>query len=604
MKTWFSVLTGICLPVLVMAGGSDEQKDELRESASREAAYPTSVYKAETEWLFGNEKPMYGGVLRIPMSTGPQSFNFYGTLDSSAYQILYNILSPIVEINPVTNEIEPGLAESWKISPDGKSIVFSLREVQWSDGEPLTADDVIFTFENFVLNKFAEGNSIARYTLGGEVVRLNKIDRMTFEAVLPETYGPFFLVLSAVLVYLEHKLADKIDPDDPGSVNGIWTTDTEPGDILSTGPFMLADYVVDQKVALEVNPYFWKVDPDGRLLPYVDALEYLILPNEETHSLKLSAGEIDYIGNLDPGSFTSMKQQELNEGNIVVYAAEPTKTTPSPLHIGFNFDNSNPELAELFSNVMFRRAMEHAVNRDRIIEEVYNTLAVYGGVPVLPANTAFYNPEIEAIRRSYNLERAGDMLAELGLADRDGDGMLEFPSGNPFEFIITTQVDTLQADAALIFSEDLKKLGIKADLQLLDGSARSQKVFSGDFDVSLWAFGNQPDPQLRKAIWQPGNPLYYVHYSVMDAEERSPRPDKMSGWELEVYELFERGQVTMDPLERKDIYGRWQRIYAEQVPFIFIAKGMDVAAAGARVGNFLQLDNGMVAYQNHTVFMK
>ena len=91
MKTWLVVFAGICLPVLVMAGGSDEQKDELRESASREAAYPTSVYKAETEWLFGNEKPMYGGVLRIPMSTGPQSFNFYGTLDSSAYQILYNL---------------------------------------------------------------------------------------------------------------------------------------------------------------------------------------------------------------------------------------------------------------------------------------------------------------------------------------------------------------------------------------------------------------------------------------------------------------------------------------------------------------------------------
>ena len=592
------LLISVCF--LVIAGCSDPQKDELRKS--REAVYPKSVYKVETASLFGDPSPLYGGILRIPMSTGPQSFNFYGTLDSAAYQVLYNILSPLVEINPVTNEIEPGLAKSWTISPDGKSIVFSLREVQWSDGEPFTADDVIFTFENFVLNQFAEGNSIARYTLGGEIVQFNKIDTMTFEAVLPETYGPFFLVLAAVLIYPEHKLADKINPDDPGSVNNIWTTDTEPTEILSTGPFMLSDYVVDQKVALEANPYFWKVDPNGLVLPYVDALEYLILPNDEAHALKLSSGEIDYISRLDPGSFPAMKEQELNKGNITVYAAEPTKPTPSPLHIGFNFDNPNPELAELFSNVQFRRAMEHALNRDRIIEEVYNTLAVYSGVPVLPANTAFYNPEIEAIRRAYNLERAGDMLAELGLANRDGT--LEFPSGNPVEFVITTQVNTLQADAALIFAEDLKKLGIQADLQLLDASARSQKVFSGDFDVSLWAFGNQPDPQLRKAIWQPGNPLYYVHYSVMDAEERTPRPDKMSGWELEVYELFERGQVTMDPLERKEIYGRWQQIYAEQVPFIFIAKGMDVVAANSRVGNFLQLDNGLVAYQNHTVFLK
>ena len=268
--------------------------------------------------------------------------------------------------------------------------------MEWSDGEPFTADDVIFTFENFLLNRFAEGNSIARFTLGGELVQFSKVDDRTIRAELPTSYGAFYMVLTAALIYPEHILADKIDPNDPGSVNNVWTTDTDPAEIVATGPYMLQDYVVDQKVTLAANPRSWKMDPGGNVLPYVDTLEYLILPNRETHAAQLIGGEIDYIAGMttkvSPADYPFLKQAELDGENIVVYAASPTNPTPSPLHIGFNFDVDDPELAELFNSHEFRVAMEHALDRERVIEEVYNSLAVLGGTPVLPHQHGVLQP--------------------------------------------------------------------------------------------------------------------------------------------------------------------------------------------------------------------
>lgn len=582
------------------AGGAQEESSEV---AARAKYYNDDVYQVVSDIFFETESPVYGGTLRRVLSSAPQSFNPFGTLDGSTYAIMFDlVLSPLVTMNPANNELEPGLAKSWDISNDGKTVTFHLRDVEWSDGEKFTADDVIFSLETFTLNKFAEGNQIARFTINGELVEFSKVDDMTVQAVLPATYGPFLSVLTAAYIAPRHKVESLIDPDDPGSVNNIWTTDTDLSEIVGTGHFVLSDYVVDQKVTLTANPKAWHVDPQGNPLPYVDTLEFLILSNKESHAIKLQSGEIDYLDSVNTADYPTLKTAELDGAPIKVFAAQPTKPTPSPLHLAFNFD-AEGELGKLFSNEKFRQAMEYVVNRERVIEEVYDTLAVLGGVPVLPANTPFYNPEIEKIRRPYDLEASKALLAEIGLKDSDNDGVLEFSNGEKVEFVLTTVTGT-QGDAALIFSEDAAKVGVKVDIQIIDGSLRGGKVLGGDYQASLWAFGNQPDPQLRKAIWQPGRALYYAHPSTMDKETKEPVMENITGWERKVFDLFEAGQVEMDPAKRKEIYGEWQAIYAEKVPFIYICKGMSVLAASDNVGNFIQDEMGAMAFTPYTVFKK
>lgn len=116
----------------------------------------------------------YGGELVLGLSAAPRSFNFYGVIDNNAYTVLYNILDPLVAENPATGELIPALAERWEVDETGTQVTFYLRDVLWSDGTPFTADDVVFTMVHVVMNPNAEGNSVDRFTLGGQPVLWEK----------------------------------------------------------------------------------------------------------------------------------------------------------------------------------------------------------------------------------------------------------------------------------------------------------------------------------------------------------------------------------------------------------------------------------------------
>lgn len=549
----------------------------------------------------------YGGELVLGLASSPRSFNFYGVIDNAAYTILYNILNPLVEENPATGEIVPALAESWEVDESGTEVIFHLRDVKWSDGTPLTADDVVFTLEHVVMNPNAEGNSVDRFTLGGKPVLWEKIDDRTVKAILPSPYGAFTRVLSHALIVPMHKYAPYIaalnEGVEPGSINKAWTTDTPVHDIVGTGPFVLKEYVVDQKVVLERNPNYWKVDPEGNQLPYIDQLVYLVVQDAEVMLAKFRAGEIDRI-TITGQNFPALKREEIQGANFRVLTGSPVSPTPSPPHLAFNWDVEDAELRELFRNDTFRQAMEYTIDRHRIIEDVYNTLAIIPGTPVLPANTAFYNPEIENIMRPYDPAKAAEMLDQLGIVDKNGDGIRELPSGRNFEITLTTAVNVQpHNDIAVILKSEWEELGIQTHLNLISSTLVGQRRSAGEFEAIIEAFGNQPDPQLRKAIWQPGRSLYYWHRSTMD-DNQEPVLANMVDWELRLFDLFELGEVEMDPVQRKAYYDEYQAIYAEKLPVIYIAKGMELEAVSNRIGNVFLKDNGQILGTPYTAFVK
>lgn len=546
-----------------------------------------------------------GGELVLGLGASPRSFNFYGIVDGPSYTVIYNFLDPLVMENPATGEITPGLAESWTIDESGTAVTFKLRNVKWSDGTPFTADDVVFTLEHVVMNPNAEGNSADRFTLGGAPVLWKKIDDRTVEATLPVPYGAFTRVLTHALILPKHKYEGYIHALNPnvekGSINKAWTLDTPLKDVVGTGTFVVSEYIVDQKIVLTRNPYSWKVDSAGNQLPYVDRLVYLIVQDPEVMMAKFRAGEIHRItptGQNYPG----LKQDELSGRPYKVLAGSPVDPTPSPPHLSFNWDVKDGELKELFRNEKFRQAIEYTVDRYRIIEDVYNTLAIIPGVPVLPANTAFYNPAIEQIMRPYDTNKARQMLDELGLVEKNGVRTL--PSGRPLEITLTAAANQqANSDIAVILKSEWEELGIKTHLQLISATLVGEKRQAGEFEALIEAFGNQPDPQLRKAIWQPGRPLFYWHFSAMD-QNQQPILANMVDWELRVFDLFELGEVEMDPVARKALYDEWQVIFAEKVPVIFIAKGMALTAVSDKVGNVFLKDNGQIVGTNYTIYMK
>ena len=565
------------------------------------------------DFLTPDKNPKMGGTVRAILIGAPQSFNFYGTLDNNAYKIAMGdlgapgsgLFSSLVEFNPLTYEIEPSLAESWDVK--GREVTFHLRDVKWSDGVQFTADDVLFTMKNFLQNRYAEGNSVDRFTINGKPIKWEKVDVKTVKAVLPDSYGAFLTVLCQGLILPKHKIENKIDPKDPGSVNRIWTTDCDPKDVVGTGPFVLDKYVTDQKVVLKKNKYYYKMDKYGNKLPYIDTFEYLIIKDTQAQLTKFLSGEVDFLtsANINASDYPTLKQKELDGADFFVYKGEPTKPTPSPLHIAFNFDAKNKDLAEIFRNLKFREAMEYSLDRERIIEDVYNTLAVLGGCPVLPSNKTFFEPKIKDVRRMFDLDKAEEILDSIGVVDKNGDGFRQLPNGKKLDMVlVTTSAYKEYQDSAFIFQQDLESIGVKVSLQILESNLLSQKALSGDYEIALWAFGNQIDPQLRKAIWQPGNPLYYCHLSTMDKKTRKPIFENMSDWEKQVYKDFQVGEEAMELSERQEVYKNWQMIYAEKIPFIFICKGADIQAVRKNIGNFYKTKDGTIVNTKYTIYVK
>lgn len=564
----------------------------------------------EHEDLTPATNPVLGGTLSLLLTDSPQSFLFYGTLDNNAYTVIGQTMTGLVELHPVTNAIRPGLAESWSTSADGKEVTFKLRDIKWSDGVPLTADDVIFTFENFIMNTVAKGNSVDRFTILDtndgvkKPVKWVKVNDKTIKAVLPSPFGPFFMNLSHAYIYPKHKLESKIDKNRPDSVNELWLSNVSPKDIVANGPYRIASYVMDQKVVLEKNPHYWKVDRFGNKLPYFDKLEYLIVKDPEVRLAKFMAGEVDHMA-ITAKDFPMLKSKELAGGPFIVFKAQPTQPTPSPVHIAFNFDVTDPDLRDLFRNTEFRRAMEYLLDRGRIIDEVYNGLAIPGAGLVLPANKAFYNAKIEKITRPYAPNKAKEILDKLGLKDINKDGIRDFASGKKVEFTLTVQSSPQDyQDVALIFKEDLEKVGIKVNLQILDGTLVGNMFGAGNFEAGIRAFGNQPDLELRKAIWQPGTQLYYWHYSALDKDNLVAITKNMFDWEKRLYELFDQGSINIDPAKRKAIYDEVQEIYHDVLPVIFVSKGMNLTGASKSLGNITQDKEGIVYFSTYTAFRK
>ncbi len=570
-------------------------------------------YMVEDSLLTPDSNPRVGGTLRLALSSTPESFLMYGTLDSATYSLTMGpMFCPLVQEHPVTFEIVPALAKSWEVSSNGREVTFYIREAYWSDGTPITADDVVFTFQYFVMNKAARGNSIDRFTLPDETgkqrpVIWEKVSDRVVKAILPVPYGAFFRVTSHVYIYPKHKLEHLIDKNDPASVNKLWLSNTDPKEIVVNGPYKLVQVVTDQKVVLERNPYFWKVDRFGNRLPYFDRVEYLIIRDAEMRLAKFIAGEIDYMG-ISGRDYPMLKQMELEgKAPFKVYAPQPTGATPSPIHISFNFDVADPDLKELFAKLEFREAMEYALDRERIIEEVFGGLAIPAAGLMLPSNKAFYNPKVEELMRPYDLKKASELLDKIGLTRKDKEGYRLFPNGKRVEFSLLVQNSPKEyQDVAYIFAEDLKKIGVKVNLQILDSSLVGQMFGAGNFQVGIRAFGNQPDPQLRKAIWQPGTQLYYWHYSTMNRETDPPSPvfENMFDWEKRIWELFEKGQVEMDPVKRKAYYDEWQELYYIYLPVIFVCKGVPTVGINNTLGNAGLTKDGTLYFTVWTSYRK
>ncbi|MGI8747835.1 MAG: ABC transporter substrate-binding protein [Deinococcus sp.] len=528
-----------------------------------------------------------GGSYTLVLGDSPQAFNYYGVIDNNLGLVAQQLFEGLVEFNYQTYKLEPALAESWTISPDGRTYTFKLRQgVKWHDGQDFDADDVVFTYDQIIENPEARAGDAESFTIGGQKVRFEKVDKYTVRASLAKPY-PAFLLQLRNFVMPKHKLL-KYSVEGgakPADINNAWPTNVDPAEVVGTGPFKLSGYVAGQKVSLVKNASYWKTDAAGTRLPYLDKLDFLIIRDPQAQTAQLLAGNIDQL-NITGAQFPDLKQKEVAGAPFKVIRSEAL--FGSPPFLAFNFDAADPALAKVFSNVRFRQAMQSAINRGRIIDTVYNGLAGPPGHGVAPANKAFY-ANTKAQLGTFDLKAAAASLDALGLKDTDGDGVRNIGKGKNLEFDLTYATDSaVYPPMATILQNDFKGIGVKVNLRGILAKNLFSTGMSGGYEAILAGFGDQPDPELRKPIWQPGGALYYWHRSSQPQSDGGPPNFKaMAPWERQIYDIFETASTDTSAANRKALYTRWQGLFARNLPVIPIVKPENIGVVSTHYGNYI-----------------
>ena len=513
-----------------------------------------------------------GGTLTFATISEPLTFNLAIANDASSSGVLGSLFEGLTEVSWLTDEVEPALAESWARSDDGLTWTFYIRrDVTWHDGEPFTAHDVDFTFNRIIYNHDIPASSRPTFhfrSIDEETgqwqespMTVRALDGYTVECVLPVPFAPFLRSMGTA-IYPRHILEKHVDDD---SFSETWDIETDPAEIIGTGPFTIESYEPMSRVVMRRNPEYWLKDEAGNSLPYLDLIVHNIVPDPETELAKFLAGESDSHGVLGEEFGDLEPQQE--EGNFTIYKRGPAFSTT---FLGFNMNPGKnpetgdpyiaPEKLEWFQNKEFRQAVAHSIDKDAIIDDVQHGLGYPQWAAISPAAGDFHNPDVR--RYEYDLDKANEILDGLGWTDTDGDGIREDGAGNPIEFSLVTNTGTsVRERAAAIISRGMEQIGLKVDLQLIEfGDLVSQLTASYDWEAMVIGLTGGTEPHGGITVWHSNENLHLWNPN---------QPQPATEWEAEIDELYIKGSQELDRAKRIGHYLRAQEIAAENVPLIY-----------------------------------
>ena len=559
-------------------------------TARPEPAVQTSVVDRlrknaeEFEYAVGKR----GGTLTFATISEPLTFNLAIAKDASSSGVLGYLFEGLTETSWLTDEVEPRLAESWEHSEDGLTWTFHLRkDVQWHDGERFTAHDVDFTFNRIIYNhdipassrpafhfRFLD-ESTGKWEEAPMTVRA--LDDYTVECVLPLPFAPFLRSMGTA-IYPKHILERHVED---GTFNSTWDIETDPAEVIGTGPFTIESYVPGERVVMRRNESYWLEDDAGNTLPYLDRIVQTIVPDLEAELDKFLGGEADVHGVL--GEELARLEPLQDEGDFTIYRRGPGFGTT---FLGFNMnpgqspDSSEPyvsaEKLEWFRSKQFRQAVAHVIDKDTIIADVQHGVGYPQWSSISPATGDFHNPNVR--KYDYDVDRANEMLDGLGWVDTNGDGIRQDGAGNEISFsLVTNTGNNVRARVGTIVHEGMTEIGLQVDYKLIEfGDLVSQLTQTYDWEAMIIGFTGGSDPYSGITFWHSGEGLHLWH-------PNQPQPE--TEWEAEIDELYIKGSQELDRDRRVEYYHRAQEIAAENVPVIYTTLSERLSAVRNVFGN-------------------
>lgn len=526
------------------------------------------------------------GTLRATVLSDPKSFNVLTAREVSTSDILGLVYEGLVQTDPVTYEVIPDLADTWTVSGDGRTWTFTLRkDVHFADGHPLTARDVEFTFNRLILNPAVQCGMKDLWQVEGKPFVFRMLDTWTITVETAKPFAPLLRVIGAPILP-EHALRDVADFNQALGIN------TPVDQVLGSGPFRLASFEPGVRVVLEANPNYWRRDEDGNPLPRLKRIVVNVVTDADADVEWFRASKSDYVflRGHDWPSFAS------NPSGYRLWNMGPRFSTT------FLFFNQNlaapiPDARKAwFRDPAFRQAVARAVDRQTIIQSVYNGLAFAQHSCISEANRVFHDSTAVTVY-PYDLEAAAGILAEAGYT-RGADGMLRDPRGVEVAFELTTNANNNErVRMATVIAESLKKLGMNVTVSPMEFNALVDRLDNSlQWEACIMGLTESLDPHNGSNIWRVEGELH-----MFNQRPRTPSPDAsaeikeghrrqleawkrgVQPWEREIEELMARGSVTIDPVERRRIYARMQTVVSRDLPMIYTVAPAALYASRDRI---------------------
>ena len=488
------------------------------------------------------------GELRLCLRSEPKTFDPLKVEDDASVTIRYLTGGVLLRVNRQTQALEPELAQSWKVSKDGKQITFKLRSgILFSDGTPFSAEDVAHTVQQ-LMDPALHSPTGDAFRSGPGNVETKIISSTQISITFPAAVAGLDRQFDQVAMLSAH---------------------SPQKEMAVLGPFMVADYKAGSTVQLKRNPNYWKTDAQGRKLPYLGSIRLDIQPNRDVEMLRFKRGEIDLVNSLDSDYFDKLAATSPQ----LVHDAGPSLDSEQ---MWFNQVAKAP-LPEYkknwFRSAIFRRAISQAINREDLSRVVFRGHAQAALGPVSPANKFWFNSKLKA--QAYTPDAALKALEGDGF--RLENGTLKDKEGNAVVFsIVTNAGNKYRERMATMIQEDLQKIGVHVNVVTLDFPSLIERMTQTfDYEAILLGLTNTGlDPNEQMNVW-----LSSSENHQWNPQEKSPE----TAWEAEIDRLMRAQASSADAKKRKESFDRVQEIAIEQAPFIYLVNRNALSAVAATV---------------------
>ncbi|CDE98332.1 extracellular solute-binding protein family 5 [Clostridium sp. CAG:813] len=563
---------------------------------------PKNVTIKGTDYL-ESQAPIgtFGGELvSSTIGEGPKTFNPFNCKDNISALMSGIMYDGLLSSDPMTGQPTPKLAKSFSISSDGTTYTIKLRHgIKWSDGKPITADDVVFTWNDIIFAGLGDTSTRDSIVIDNKLPTVRKIDNYTVEFITPKPFAPFVRMLSTPIAP-KHIFMPAVKKGNT-YFDSFLSTNTKPKDFVVSGAFKLKEYVPAQRVVFERNPNYYEINTKQQKLPYLDKLVYLIVGDLNNEVLKFEAKELDVIS-LQGSKVARYKSLEPHSDFKLYNLGPDTGTMYLSMNLNNRKDNKgkyyvNTDKQTWFQDLNFRTAVDYAIDRKNMVLNIANGI----GAPLFTPeslNSIYLNKNLKPYDK--NLDKSKELLKKSGFY-LDKKGKLFDKHGHRVEFDLYTNAGNTEREAiGVMVKQDLEDLGMKVNFKPIEFNSLVNKLVSTyDWDMVIMGLTGSPlEPNGGKNVWLSDGRLHMFN-------QRNPQEGKAKilPWEKELDYLYTQGALATKFEDRKKYYDKYQEIVYKEKPMIYIYSPIRIVALRNKFKNIYPSSLGGITHNIEEIYI-